>query len=437
MKRVELTIEKLIYGGDGLARITSTDGGARAKTVFVPYVLPGEQVEVGITEERPGFARARLERVLQASHLRSLPPCPYFGRCGGCHYQHTSYDEQLRFKSEILLETLRRVAKLDLPMEIQTHPSLPLNYRNRTRFHMRPHPYFAAGYFHHGSHELLPVHECPISSPLLNSALKELWRVGEAGKVPAAISEIEFFANENEERLMVELYVRLGDRGSDALAKFAHHFTAAVPETYGIATLSRSNSRVPSQQPAEVLYGQPTMTYVVSGETYQVSAGSFFQTNRHLVSRMVQLAIGDRTGKLALDLYSGVGLFAVPLARHFERVIAVESFPASSTNLRANVPENVKVSGQSTEIYLQSVAGKLKPDLVLVDPPRAGLGPAVCKQIEKLKANEVVYVSCDPATLSRDLKQLTAAGLKIAEIHFVDLFPQTFHIESITLLHRS
>jgi 23S rRNA (uracil1939-C5)-methyltransferase len=175
----------------------------------------------------------------------------------------------------------------------------------------------------------------------------------------------------------------------------------------------------------------------VGAEGYQVSAGAFFQTNRGLVPHIVELTLGERKGRLALDLYSGVGLFAVPLAHRFDRVVAVESAPVSMDDLRANVPSNVRVSAQTTEAYLTSVADTLRPDLIVADPPRAGLGLTVCAQIEKLRTNELVYVSCDPATLARDLKQLTSAGLTIAEMHLVDLFPQTFHIESITVLRRA
>jgi 23S rRNA (uracil1939-C5)-methyltransferase len=178
------------------------------------------------------------------------------------------------------------------------------------------------------------------------------------------------------------------------------------------------------------------MPYEVGTERYRVSAGAFFQTNRSLVPRMVEVVVDERKGRLALDLYSGVGLFAAPLARRFDRVVAVESAPVSAEDLRANVPSNVKVSAQSTEAYLTSVADTMQPDLIVADPPRAGIGQIVCAQIEKLRAKEFVYVSCDPATLARDLKQLTSAGLTIAEMHLVDLFPQTFHIESITVLRR-
>lgn len=430
---MELTIEKLVYGGDGLARAAE-----RATTIFVPYVLPGERVEAAVLEERPGFARARLERVVQASPLRTQPPCPYFGMCGGCHYQHTGYDEQLRLKSDILRETLRRTAKIDLDIEIQTHASEPLNYRNRTRFHLRHKPAFSIGYFRHGSHELLPVRECPISSPLINRALAQLWIDGESGQIPAQVNQIEVFADAADERLMLELYLRSGNGSREALLTAAPHFAQTNPVVYGISSfnLAEPRSRVATPVRSELLWGKKAIEYQVGNESYGVSAGAFFQTNRHLAARMVELAVGERRGRLALDLYSGVGLFTVPLARRFERVIAVESSPISAGDLRANAPANIKVSSQSTEGYLTSVAVTLKPELVTVDPPRAGLGSIVCTQLSKLSAPEIVYVSCDPATLARDLKQLTSDGWKISTMHLIDLFPQTFHIETVTVLRR-
>jgi len=434
---VELTIEKLIYGGDGLARLV--DGREpRAKTVFVPYVLPGEKVEAEVVEERPGFARAQLTKILQPSDLRTAPPCPYFGECGGCQYQHISYEEQLRLKTEILRETLRRTAKLDLTLEIQTHASPAFGYRNRTRFHLQAQPQFAIGYFKHGSHELLPVRECPISSRLINRALEQIWNFGELGHIPEQVAETEIFADAGEERLMAELYLLPGRVDSDALLKFASALAAAIPDVHGIASFAHvdSRSRAPELGNPRLLHGETSMSYEAAGEKYRVSAGAFFQTNRFLIPSIIELAVGERKGRLALDLYSGVGLFAAPLARRFDRVIAVESSPLSIDDLRANVPENVKVSSQTEEAYLTSAAGTVKPDLIVVDPPRAGLGEKVTHQIARLEAQEIVYVSCDPATLARDVKQFASDGWKIAEMHLVDLFPQTFHIETCTVLRR-
>ena len=169
---MQIEIEKLIYGGDGLGRMPA-DAQGRGKTVFVPFVLPGEQVEVSVIESRSGFARAKLDKVLTPSPDRVAPDCPYFGGCGGCHYQHMNYEAQLRHKADILRETLRRTAKLELQHEIQLHPSPPWNYRNRTRMHVRHTPEFALGYYRYNSHDVLPVESCPISSPLINQAIAD------------------------------------------------------------------------------------------------------------------------------------------------------------------------------------------------------------------------------------------------------------------------
>ncbi len=177
---MQFEIEKLVYGGDGLARLPADDHG-RGKTVFLPFVLPGEQIEASVVESRPGFVRAKLDKVIKPSPERIDPGCSYFGDCGGCHYQHINYAAQLRYKAEILRETLRRTAKFDLQHEIEMHSAEPWGYRNRTRMHVRHQPQFALGYFRHNSHELLPVEACPISSPLINQGIAEIWKLGRAG----------------------------------------------------------------------------------------------------------------------------------------------------------------------------------------------------------------------------------------------------------------
>ncbi|MGC2321694.1 MAG: TRAM domain-containing protein, partial [Terriglobales bacterium] len=180
---MRLTIDKLIYGGNGLARLPADEKGP-GKAAFLPFVLEGENVEAEITEQKLGFARARAEKILEASPHRVEPGCPYFGQCGGCHYQHASYEHQLEIKSAILRETLRRVGKIELAQEIHIHPSPPWNYRNRTRLRVRTRP-FVLGYNRMGSSALLPVEQCPISSPLINKAISALWQLGGAGGVSA------------------------------------------------------------------------------------------------------------------------------------------------------------------------------------------------------------------------------------------------------------
>ena len=205
---LHLTIEKLVYGGDGLARLpadapadlpadaSTAEASAKGKAAFVPFVLAGEEVEATVTAQHPGFARARLDSVVRPSSERVAPPCPHFASCGGCHYQHASYAEQLRIKTEILRENLRRMAKLELDVEIQVHPSPPWGYRNRTRVAIRHADSaetkgFCLGYRRLASEEILAVEECPIVSPLLQRAITALWKLGREGKIPAFLQEAE------------------------------------------------------------------------------------------------------------------------------------------------------------------------------------------------------------------------------------------------------
>src|SRR5512142_1607778 len=180
---MELTIDKLVYGGDALARLPADEQG-KGKAVFLPFVLPGEKARAHIVEQRPGFARADLDAVLSPSPHRVEPRCPYYFKCGGCHYQHAAYEHKLKLKADILRETLRRTAKIDWTGEIRTHSAEPWGYRNRTRMKIsvgRPTPAgpseFSIGYYRLGTHELLPVEQCPISSPLINRGLQAVWEL--------------------------------------------------------------------------------------------------------------------------------------------------------------------------------------------------------------------------------------------------------------------
>ncbi len=168
-------------------------------------MLKGERIEASLVEQRPGFARARADQVIESSPIRIAPRCPYFMRCGGCHYQHAGYDHQLEIKAEILKENLRRIAKIELDVELKVHSSPPWNYRNRTRLRIQTVPEFAIGYYRFGSHELLPVEECPISSPLINRAIAAMWQMGRAGHIVEGIAEIEFFANSDDTQLLVQV----------------------------------------------------------------------------------------------------------------------------------------------------------------------------------------------------------------------------------------
>lgn len=440
---MQLTIDKLVYGGDGLARLPADERGP-GKTVFIPFVIPGEQLEASLAATRPGFVRGQLNSILKPSPERVDPGCPYFTRCGGCHYQHIDYSAQLRYKAEILHETLRRTAKFELQQEITLHSSHPWGYRNRTRVHVRHAPQFALGYFRHNSHALLPVESCPISSPLINQAIASVWALGRAGQAPQPLHGLQFFANHDDARLLMEAYV---SPGTDAtvLQFFAAALHNAVPQLAGVIVFAASLTEDETRQRAPLTsihpgksqaIGEDFLMYHSVGVDYRVSAGSFFQTNRFLIARLVESVITKQTGHAAIDLYAGAGLFTAHLARNFDQVLAVEASTHSYDDLRRNVPHNVKCIRATTESFLTERASRLAPDLVVVDPPRAGLGEKATAALCRMSASHVTYVSCDPATLSRDLRRLLESGYRVEQAHLVDLFPQTYHMETVLHLAR-
>jgi 23S rRNA (uracil1939-C5)-methyltransferase len=450
---VQLTIEKLIYGGDGLARVPASGDERRGKTVFVPYVLPGELVEATAVEERKGYTRAELVEVLQPSTARVDPVCPYYGKCGGCQYQHSNYTAQLEDKRQILQETILRGSKLALPF-IEVHSGEPYGFRNRTRMKIVVDPEFALGYYRHGSHELEAVRQCPISSPLINRAIALLWEMAPEAADYASLREVQFFANHNDSELLVELFIHHATTPV-LLAKFAKAMRERMPEIAGVAVFASGStvsafgkaaddeledgnleaSRRLSRAGVPYIEGSASMVYNVGSHGYRVSAGSFFQTNRFLAEKLVELVTANRTGRAALDLYAGVGLFTLPMSHHFERITSVEIAQNSYDDLAANaaVP-HIQAVHSTTEDYVNAARGRW--DYAIVDPPRAGLGERVAKALAGLSIPRLTYVSCDPATLSRDLVTLLAAGYRVEDAHLVDLFPQTYHMETVLHLAR-
>lgn len=430
---MRLKIEKMIYGGDGLARLPADESGP-GKSAFVPFVLPGEQVQAEITEDKRSFARARLDSVSTPSPLRVSPDCPYFQRCGGCHYQHTRYENQLTIKAEILRETLRRTAKLELPCELRIHGSPPWNYRNRTRVKVQTSPEFAIGYYRFRSHDLLPIEKCPISSPLINRAIAALWSKGRARSFLDPLREIELFASDQDDALLLELYLAHGTSVRHA-QEVCEAMNGLIPELRGTVAFeaTQEGQFADPRRLAEI--GEGFLRYSTGSFTYKVSAGAFFQVNRFVLNDLLTTVVGESSGQLALDLYAGVGLFSLPLARRFAQTIAVEASQTSHFDLRENAPPEVKAVRSTADRFLVKASG-FRPDLVVVDPPRGGLGENVVRSLARVNAENITYVSCDPSTLARDLRMLVSLGYQILGAGLFDLFPQTFHIESVFHLAR-
>jgi 23S rRNA (uracil1939-C5)-methyltransferase len=432
---LKLTIEKLVYGGDGLARLPADERGP-GKAVFVPFVLEGERIEASLLEHKRGFARGEAKTILQSSSQRVAPHCPYFSRCGGCHYQHAGYEHQLEIKAAILKENLRRIAKLELEAEITIHPSPPWNYRNRTRLKVQAEPEFALGYYRFGSHKLLPVEECPISSPLINRAIVAFWQMGHGRGVPDGIHEIELFANADDTQLLVEASCQPGTP-STPIREWADTLQSVLSEIAGVTVFKAGSSGTSGTSEPKIMAasGARELTYKTDA-SYRVSAGAFFQVNRHLINELVEIVTDGCLGETALDLYAGVGLFSTVLSRRFAQVIAVEASQTAYADLLYNSPAKVKAVRATTAEFLRGASGKLRPELVVVDPPRSGLGECVVQSLAGLGAHRMTYISCDPATVSRDLAGLLRTGYQIEQVHLMDLFPQTYHLETVFHLVR-
>jgi 23S rRNA (uracil1939-C5)-methyltransferase len=433
---LDITIEKLIYGGEGLAH---HDGS----TVFVPFVLPAERVAVGAVEQKKKFVRGRVERILQAAPERVEARCPHFGICGGCDYQHIPYEAQLKFKAEILRETLRRIGKIDWAGEITAHGSPPWAYRNRAQWKVRPlensggesAPEIGAdggtklgiGYFRANSTALCAVEDCSIISPLLLKTLLSLRTALAAGVLPRGLREIEAFADAADAKLL--LTATFAGFPSRA-AEHAEAFRRIVPEIASLLFHDPSHDRME-------LYGPGFLEYAAGDISYRVGHFSFFQVNRFLTEELAREVVErEEGGRLAIDLFAGVGLFSIPLAKRFARVLAVESNPAAARDLETNMRGQGSIEVRSAEVEQFLKRNKERPELLVLDPPRAGMTPESVERLGRLRPERITYVSCEPPTLARDLVLFGKAGYDCTEVHLFDLFPQTFHMETAVRLRK-
>jgi 23S rRNA (uracil1939-C5)-methyltransferase len=421
---VQVKIEKLVYGGEGMGH---ADGAA----VFVPFVLPGETVAARIETQKKNFARGRVEEFVERSPERVTAPCPYFTRCGGCHYQHVPYEAQLAYKKEILVETLSRLGRIRWDGPVETHGSPPFGYRNRAQWKVRYAGDAAAiGYLEAGSQTLCPVDRCPILSPALEDALERVRGLLERREIPTTLVEVEAFADGDDERLLLSAsFANLGGTTADELGA---HIREALPNIESLLLHDASRDRFE-------LLGPGYLRYRVGERRYRVGHLSFFQVNRFLVEALSRRATEGASGRLAMDLYAGVGFFSFPLAGSFERVLAVEGNPAATRDLEENIRAaapgrgHVEARTHDAEDFLPRF--RERADLILLDPPRAGLSDAVRARLVASGAPEIRYVSCDPATLARDLKELCTM-YEVTAIDLFDLFPQSFHMETLVRLRR-
>jgi 23S rRNA (uracil1939-C5)-methyltransferase len=429
---LRISIEKLVYGGDGLAH-------ADGNTVFVPYVLPGEQVRAAAKSKRKKLVWAQLLEVTSASAQREGARCPHFQTCGGCHYQHIPAAEQLRLKKEILRETLSRLGGIQWTGAIHEHSAEPYGYRNRAQWAVRNANPRAIGYFLPESSVIVPIDECPVLSPLLAKTFGQLQELARSNRLPEKVLEIEAFVDSADAKLALNVAF---ERFPKPPAELAAAFRGALPELDSLLLADEIKDKFE-------LTGPGFLSHEAAGFRYRVSHLSFFQVNRFLVEDLLQTVIAGAKGAAALDLYAGVGFFTLPLTRAFKRVVSVDANLAATRDLHVNA-ESAGVAVISHNEHAEEFLRKTteKPDFVVLDPPRSGLGAEGAAKLAELGAAEIAYLSCDPSTLARDLAVLTgsktnaASGnatlrYEIVDVHLFDLFPQTYHIETLVRLRRA
>jgi 23S rRNA (uracil1939-C5)-methyltransferase len=402
-------------------------------------VLPGEEVRAAAKSKRKKLVWANLLEVTSASAQREGARCPHFQTCGGCHYQHISAAEQLRLKKEILRETLSRLGGIQWSGAIQEHSAEPYGYRNRAQWAVRNANPRAIGYFLPESSVIVPIDECPVLSPLLAKTFGQLQELARSNRLPERVLEIEAFADSADAKIALNVAF---ERFPKPAKELAAAFREALPQLESLLLAEEKKDRFE-------LTGPGYLFQEAGGFRYRVSHLSFFQVNRFLVEDLLQTVIAGAKGETALDLYAGVGFFTLPLTRAFKRVVSVDANLAATRDLHVNA-ESAGVTVISHNEHAEEFLRKKteKPDFVVLDPPRSGLGAEAAAKLAELGAAEIVYLSCDPSTLARDLAVLTGSKksgdaatvstrYEILDMHLFDLFPQTYHIETLVRLRRA
>ncbi len=403
MSSETLIIEKFAYGGEAMGRLS--DGRA----VFIPFALPGEEVRVQITEDKPRFARANIIEILTPSKKRIDPRCPHFMQCGGCHYQHIPYKEQLKIKAEILKDQLQRIGKIDNPT---VHPTVaspqPWNYRNHIQFLLTGEGQL--GFQASGEKKIIPISECHLPEEPINL----LWPQLDLEAAPG-LDRVGVRLGVNED-LMVML------RSSDP-----HPVGLDLEIPLSMMHLGPGGSLV--------MAGDDHIVVEIQERLFRVSGSAFFRANTAMAAEMVnhllkRLPLGEE--KTLIDAYCGVGLFSAFLAPMVGRLIAIESSPEACEDFATNLDEFDHIELYEAPVEDVLFGWEVQPDSLVVDPPRSGLGRQALDGILSLSPPTLAYISSDPATLARDAKRLINGGYQLQEITPFDLLPHTFHIESIS-----
>ncbi|MEZ2348737.1 23S rRNA (uracil(1939)-C(5))-methyltransferase RlmD [Terriglobus sp. RCC_193] len=389
-----------------------------------------EQTLLAITEAMPQRIAAR---------------CQHFGQCGGCQLQDIPYEDQLIAKQTMLLDVLHAAGIASVPA-IEVHSAEPWSYRNRIRLRIHDEN---IGYSRRGSNVFLPIDECPIASPLLIRMALRMRALVHEGKLqwPEGVVAMELFTDSEERGVQLSMHtdavVTEVSRNAPAQLRLLcdtvrHEFPQLLGGGLSAAAPDKTQSkRVQTTQRIEIArWGESQLTYHVAGNAYRITRNAFFQVNRFLTSEMVNVVVDHRSGRLVFDLFAGAGLFSVPLAMRFDQGTSVEIGEPAVSDLTLHLAafEQQRVAHATVQDFLARAS--VTPDLVVMDPPRAGVSMPALRSLLKMLPGEIVYVSCDVGTFARDAQTLLEGGYTFAELHLLDLFPQTFHTETIAVFRR-
>jgi 23S rRNA (uracil1939-C5)-methyltransferase len=421
---VELDIEKAVYRGLGLAR-------HEGQVVFVPRVIPGDRVRARVESVTPGYVRAVPVAVLRNAAERRAPPCPLFTRCGGCAYQDVNYAEQLRLKEAILRESLSR-AGVRWEGEVPLRGSPEEGWRTRAILHLEESQgALRLGLHEEGSHRVVDVEACLQLSPAMNRAARALRTALEERRSDARrIHDVELAESTDGGKRVVCLETDLAVPQAVALARLAD----AVPALTGLGAMAADGRG----RRFLTLHGDPHVEATVRGLRLRSHVRSFFQAHRFLLEDLVgEVVASTPRGGPVLDLYAGVGLFALALAEEADDVLGAELSPFAVEDARANIEANQKKNVRVRQGDVQEALASWPVstgERIVLDPPRTGAGAPVVKAVAARRPEAIIYISCDPPTLGRDLAVFARHGYAPDTIRAFDLFPDTFHLETIVRL---
>ncbi len=413
-----LSIDKLVYGGYGLARY-------KDKVYLVRYAAPRELVDVEILEEKKDYIQANIKRVVIPSNARREAPCPYYGVCGGCQLQHIEYNAQVDEKEKILLENLERIGKLkDINLDTAVTSAQEFGYRIRVQFKVRN---GKLGFFRWDEHEVVDIEECPVAHRRINDLIAPL---KECIKPIKELQEVHILYSPFKDEFLVK-FVTPTQIDKELLYSLKEEWLPK--EVVGLGDYSRLRSLLNRR-----FWIGKEYTFVKVGRwTYRVSADSFFQVNWTLWEEFIRAVGEDVSFKKAIDLHCGVGFFTIPLSEKGNFIEGSDSNPHAVSdaqyNAKINNRDNIVFVKADAYRHLKSRGGEVI-DLVVLDPPRSGLESNEIELLTKNRPERIIYISCNPSTLARDLKQLIKNGYELERVKLIDMFPQTYHIESISYL---